>query len=185
MTRGRVLKIIGFLLLGALLLVGAVIFYFYYQTQWKHASDEEKYPHYIGYLSKSDDNPGFTRCDENFTFGWYASAATYTDIYHGSKASFKKFIKENFQPEPDSGDNGFLNLRFIINCKGEVGNVEIIELGTDYRPKKLSPELVDQLVSLSSKSENWKVAEYDDEPVDSYMYLIFKIEDGKVSEILP
>ena len=63
--------------------------------------------------------------------------------------------------------------------------MEIIELGTDYRPKKLSPELVDQLVSLSSKSENWKVAEYDDEPVDSYMYLIFKIEDGKVSEILP
>jgi len=92
---------------------------------------------------------------------------TYGPIYRGSKSSFKKYIKENYKKVNDT-ENGFLNLRFIVNCEGLVGNMEINQLNTNYEKTQLSEKLVRQLVQLSSREENWLTANYDDHAVDSW-----------------
>jgi len=177
-------KVSLYILLVVVLIAGAIVGYFYYQFQGKYTTNEEKYPHYIGYLSNSNESSKFKRCDESKTIGWYASAATYIPIFNGDKPKFKKSIYKNYLPG-DRTENGFLNLRFIINCHGEVGYMEVNELDTNYEPTKLSPELVKQLIKLSSNKDNWIIPTSKNEPIDAYMYLIYKIENGEIAEILP
>lgn len=173
-----------YVLIGLVLIIGAIAGYFYYQIEGKYDVNEEKYAHYIGYLGNSNDTSTFERCDETKTVGWFASAATYVQIFRGGKPNFKKYIKQNYS-KVDSAENGFLNLRFIINCNGEVGHMEVNELGSNYKSTKLSPKLVEQLTKLSSRKENWIVPISKDKPTDAYMYLIYKIENGEIVEILP
>ena len=178
------LKILLIVLLSLLIFIGLGLGYFYYQVEGKYDVDKEKYQHHIGHLSNPDDTTKFNICNKDRIVGWFASAATYVPIYRGSKSNFKKFIGQNYKKVNET-ENGFLNLRFIINCKGEVGRMEINQLDNNYKKTKLSSELVEQLVTLSSKKENWTVPKFDEEPRDSYMYLIFKIENGNIAEILP
>ncbi len=175
-------KVVLYSLLGIVVIIGGVIGYFYYQHDWKYEVNEKKYPNNIGHLSIV--NKDFNLCNEDRIIGWFANAAMYTPIFNGSKSSFKKYILEHYISTDDT-DNGFLNLRFIINCKGEVGRMEINELDIDYKPSKFSPNLVKQIIKLSSRKENWKISSIKGEQLDSYMYLIYKIEDGEISEILP
>ncbi len=177
-------KILLYVLFGILLLIGLGLGYVYYQVEGKYDINEDKYANYIGFLQNSNETPTFKRCDEEYTVGWFASAATYVPIFKGGKPNFRKYIRQNFEVANDS-DNGFLNLRFIINCEGEVGNMEVNQLDVTYKPTVFSPKLVKQLVRLSSKKENWKVPIVKEKPRGSYMYLIYKIENGEIAEILP
>ena len=75
-------------------------------------------------------------------------------------------------------------LSFILNCKGEVGDMEINELDMDLRPFELNDEMVEQLVQLTARAGNW-VADESEASRDKYMYVTFNILNGDVVEILP
>lgn len=178
------IKVVLVSFMGLLLLAGIAFGYLYYKYEGRYKVNKEKYTNYIGHLPYATETSKFELCDENRIVGWFASAATYFPIYKGSKSTFKEYILQNFETV-NQNDNGFLNLRFIINCKGEVGRMEINELDTDYQSTLLSPNLVNQIVTLSSRKENWTSPIIEDVTLDSYMYLIYKIENGKITEILP
>lgn len=172
-------------IVGAIVLMfGVFIGYIYYERLGKYPINSEKYPHEIGYLNPETTkfSEGFSLCNPSLKpYGYYHSAR---EAYSGGKYQFTKTIFEKYINQ-EYTDSGFLNLRFYINCNGNVGNVEINELNTDYEKTDLNNDLVNQLVKLSIASDNWAVKENDGKKYDSYMYLIFKIKDGEILEILP
>ncbi|CAM3251578.1 hypothetical protein [Aequorivita lipolytica] len=166
------------------LLFGGFIGYIYYERLGRYPTNTAKYPHEIGYINPetSEFSEGFELCDSSLKpFGYYHSAR---GIFNGEKYQFRKTISEKYTNNGYT-DSGFVNVRFLLNCNGKVGNVEINELNTDYEKTDLNDELVDQLVTLSIAKQNWIPKEIEGKTYDSYMYLIFKIEDGEVLEILP
>lgn len=178
----KILKILGFIVLAIIVLLGGLIGYGYYHMKGKYAVNEEKYPHYIGKIEsdKAIRTDGFQLCKGGRMYGFYDSAAP--KIYRTSKLEFKNTIKTSFQNQ-DYKDNGYLSLRFNMNCNGKTGNLIITELNPDLEITNLNPHLVDQLVNLSLKEENWQTIS--DTDVNYYMYLLFKIENGTITEILP
>ena len=142
-----------------------------------------EYKDQVGYLSpeNKDWSPNFKRCSNKLPIGTYSSTAPY--IFRENKGKFRKFIVENFNGNRFT-DTGLLNLRFIINCKGDIGDIEVNQLNFDFEPIHLNNDLIDRLKRLSFRKENWKF-DLTDKPFDYYMYLIFRIENGKVVEILP
>lgn len=142
-------------------------------------------PHigHIGYLDSNypDATEGFKRCNDELPIGFFHSAAP--AIYKDGKRTFRNHILSNFLSD-SYNDNGFLNLRFLINCKGEIGDIEVNELNTNYQVSPLNPKLVKELSSLTFRKENWNVITSMDSR-DTYMYIIYKIENGEVTEILP
>ncbi|MDH7446415.1 hypothetical protein [Aquimarina sp. 2201CG14-23] len=178
----KLLKILGYFILAILLFILSTIGYLYYQTKGKYAVNKEKYPQYIGKIDaeKAIKSKGFELCSGGKIRGYYHSAAP--AIYKGSKLSFKNKILDSFNKN-GYNDYGYLNLRFNVNCKGETGNVIVSELNTDLEPATLDQNLVNELFNLSVQSENWQIT--NEEDVNYYIYLLFKIEDGKVTEILP
>lgn len=181
-------KKIILIILGVLgiiiLLFGGFIGYIYYVRLGQYPTNTAKYPHEIGYINPktSEFSEGFELCDSSLKpFGYYHSAR---GIFNGGKYQFRKTISEKYKNNGYT-DSGFLNLRFHLNCHGEVGNVEVNELNTDYEITDLNDDLVNQLVKLSIVKENWVPKEQEGKSYDSYMYLIFKIKDGEVLDILP
>lgn len=149
-----------------------------YQNQF-----DRKHKGHIGYLSP--DNPdiseNFNRCSDKLPAGFYHSAAPY--IYKGGKPDFRRFIQSNFS-ENSFTDNGYLNFRFLINCKGELGDVETNQLNENLEITDLNKDLVSELSKLTLRKENWGSLKTR-EVRDLYMYIIYKIENGQVVEILP
>jgi hypothetical protein len=143
----------------------------------KSEKAETKYQERIGYI-----NPETSRYSENFKLcndgnlfgGYYSSYAP--QVYKNDKIVFSKHIQKNYKNK-NYTDNGFLNLRFHINCEGQVGNVEVNELDENLELTSLNQELVQQLIDLSMAKNNWNVFEFEGHKVE--------LESGNVLEILP
>jgi hypothetical protein len=62
--------------------------------------------------------------------------------------------------------------------------MEVNMLNKNLLLAELNKNLVDQLIELTVKRDNWKAPSLE-ESKDMYMYLTYKIEDGEITEILP
>lgn len=82
-------------------------------------------------------------------------------------------------------DSGYLNIRFVVNCKGEAGRYVIHENNLDLEPIAFSKDLVDQLFDITTQLKKWKPNVIREEKRDSYIYISYRIENGKITEILP
>ena len=149
-----------------------------------HQPVERNYTNYIGYL-----DPETTISDNSFEIcGTGEIIGTHHGLpkiaYKPNKGIFDKTVRAKYQNKGYI-DSGYLNFRFIVNCHGETGRFEIIQMNLDLEETKLNPEMVDQLFSLTASSENWNGYAIKEQPIDYYMYVSYKIENGKITEILP
>ena len=174
---GKVL--LGLLVIAILLFVGA---YFYFEQ--KFPTDEEKYPHYIGYIDqeKAQLNDVYSLCDGNRILHVHHGAAE--EGYAGSKKPFRDTILATYKNNGYT-DSGYLNFRFLVTCEGNPGWFEIIQVDENYKPTQFSKEMVAQLLSLTAQPEHWNSLTYNEKPFDYYMYVSYKIENGTIAEILP
>jgi len=106
--------------------------------------------------------------------------------YKGEKPELVKKIKKNFKPVVgNENQNGFIRIRFVINCKGESGRYRILSSDFNYEPKEFDKAIVNQLMALVKELDGWETIAKNNQTLDYYMYLIFKIDNGRISEILP
>ena len=75
-------------------------------------------PYSIGYIpfSQKQDDPNFELCDDTFILENGGSQSSYTG---GVKSVVKYFQSIKGQLKYIKGVNGYLTVRFIMNCKGE------------------------------------------------------------------
>ena len=135
----------------------------------------------VGYIEKSEvEFDSIKEYAKESIYGTYSSTAP--RIYKGSKYQFKKHILENYTAEAFD-DNGYLVLRFYINHMGEVFLHDTIELNHAYEALDLNDSLVNQLTAISFRKENWNP--FGDNKNNYYMHLTYRIENGKITEIIP
>lgn len=180
----RVLKIIVFVVLGLCILALLVAFggYIYYSN--KYPVDEDKYSNYIGYIDQetADLNDIYTLCDAGSIYHVHHGASE--KGYAGNKKNFRDFILENYK-KGDYDDSGYLNFRFLVTCEGKPGWFETIQVDTEYNSTQFSKQIVSQLQALTAQTKNWNIITIENNPVDYYMYVSYKLQDGEIIEILP
>lgn len=180
MVKRKILKIGETIFVGLTL---CVIFGFSLILPNYQNTFDRKHEGHIGFLSPKnpDISESFKRCSEKLPVGFYHSSAPY--IYKGGKPNFRRFVQTNFS-DNNFTDDGYLNFRFLIDCNGEIGDVETNQLNTNLEITALNGNLVNQLSKLTLRKENWNSLETR-EVRDLYMYIIYKIENGQIVEILP
>lgn len=180
----RILKFITFLVLGLCILAILVVFggYLYYNN--KFPVDDDAYPNYVGFINQETAslNDIYTLCDPETIYHVHHGASE--KGYTGNKKQFRDNILANYKNENYS-DSGYLNFRFLVTCEGNPGWFETIQVDSDFKKTRFSNKLVSQLRELTAKSENWNVINIEDNPVDYYMYVSYKLKDGEITEILP
>ena len=104
--------------------------------------------------------------------------------YNGEKKAIKDQFFDNYKPV-DTNQSGWIRIRFIVNCEGETGRFRVIGADMNYQQLDFDMRITNQLMAITKRLQDWRVLSLEQDPLDYYQYLIFKIDKGKIVEILP
>jgi hypothetical protein len=126
----------------------------------------------------------FKLCDSLLTDKWKPQYYSFKAKYPLSSEKLTDEVNQTltFQPKQI---NGFVTIRFVVNCKGQTGNFEIYQIDNNYQNTKFEEKYIEQLLGFVKSLDGWKNAIYKDKNYDYFTYFTFKIEHGKVTEIVP
>jgi hypothetical protein len=79
--------------------------------------------------------------------------------------------------------NGYISIRFIVNCKGEIGLFRTNEIDKNIKPTTFNNSNVQELKNIVSTLKNWDVKTKNGKTYDSYYFINFKIEKGIITDI--
>ena len=144
-------------------LIPISLFYFSYKTK-------------VGRIDKKeiiDKGTSFEPCSSNI-LQYYGSKAGYKTERYG----IRKVISEPINQLKFSNFSGNINIRFVINCKNEIGYFRIKTVDHDYKKVEISPDLQKKIVAIIQQLNDWN-----GKNVDSYYQIQIKLIDGNVEEI--
>lgn len=144
------------------------------------------YPRHVGDISFDEgiDRKAFKLCNGDKEVKQYFNFGKGVQ-YDGEKLAIIESFKENYKPIKLKSETGLIRIRFIVNCKGETGRFRILSMDSLYKKKEFDKKIIDQLLNITKKLAGWKILSERSKPHDYYQYLIFKIENGDIKEILP
>lgn len=142
------------------------------------------YPKFVGDISYDKSIDGdFKKCGEhqNFSFQYY-----HFNGFHYKGEKFEIF--QQLKSQNLSGDknlNGYITIRFLVNCEGKSGMFRTQQMNLDYKETLLDNNLTNKLLDFTKSLNGWLPKEQEGKKIDYYQYLTYKIENGQVVEILP
>ncbi len=145
-----------------------------------------KYPANIGdieYDAKTD-NPNFKLCFPQYIFQYF-NDDNELEKFKGEKLRLDKIFFDQYKNQNIKNQSGLIRIRFVVNCKGEADRFRLLEMDQNYNPFTFDKKISEQLLSITKKIEDWHPKSIEGHSVDYYQYLIFKIENGNLIEILP
>ena len=178
------IKILLFSILGILLIISVFVGYFYYKFENAYDTTNKPYKNYIGYIDQEKAllNDVFSLCDDGNIYHTYSGAGL--NAYANTKSQFRKNLAKYYLGDTFN-DSGYLNFRFLVNCEGNPGWFEIIQMNLDLEEKELNTKMVDSLLNFTAMPQNWNALEFQEDSSNYYMYVSYRIENGKVVEIIP
>ncbi len=126
----------------------------------------------------------FKLCDSVFTDKWKPQYYSFNTKYPLSSEKLTEEVNRTLTYQPKQM-NGFITIRFVVNCKGQTGNFEIYQIDNSYQQINFEEKYIEQLLAFVKTLENWKIGTYENRKFDYYAYFTFKIECGNVTEIVP
>ena len=182
----KTLKVIAIILVALVLILASAFAYVYFQYKDAYDTEGKPYQKYIGYIGQDKAllNDTYKLCGRGYIQRIYNGSAL--DGYAINKKHFRDNVTKAFNNN-SYNDTGYLNFRFLVNCKGEAGWFEIIEMNLNLEEQPMNPELVDQLFKITAKPEHWNILRFkeNNEAYNYYNYISYRIEDGKITEIIP
>ncbi|MGL4630605.1 MAG: hypothetical protein ACRCVT_05295 [Leadbetterella sp.] len=126
----------------------------------------------------------FRRCDSLLVEQWPNHYFTFKAKYPLSSETLAENINAilNYKPQ---NINGFITVRFLVNCARQTGEHEIYQIDTHYQQTVFDPKYVDQILHFVKSLQDWKLGIHKEKTYDYYAYLTFKIEQGFVKEVVP
>ena len=154
-------------------------------SKFDHSS-ADYYPRWIGDSSfnPETDSAEFQVChgDDNILQYFNLSEGPQ---YLNEKPALERIYKSSFQPLSGENQNGMIRIRFVVNCEGKAGRYRILQSNFEYEEIEFDERIISQLLDITKSITAWQIFYKDETPVDYYLYLIFKIKDGQLIEILP
>lgn len=147
---------------------------------------EKKEPRMVGDIpfDEAIDDPNFEVCHGEFRLVQYFALGMKT--YEGEKIALDRIFKKHYDPTGTPSQSGLIRIRFIVNCEGKTGRFRIQGMNSAYEPMNFDESITSQLLEITRSLDQWKVFKNDmDRTLEYYQYLIFKIESGNLTEIMP
>lgn len=146
---------------------------------------ETSYPDKVGDIvfDADLDDPSFEVCNESKTFQYYNIPNGFP--FEGEKIKLVEIFRAAVDNKNFKNETGYVTIRFIVNCEGSTGRFRVQQMNSEFHETRFDKNLVDVLLKTTTKLKGWVIASDGVEKFDYYQYLTFKIEGGKLTEILP
>lgn len=145
-----------------------------------------KYPVQVGDIVFDEklDDKNFKKCNPKESYGYQYYNDSKGFEYKGEKLKIEKEL-EALQLKSLGKENGYITIRFLVNCEGKTGLFRIEEMNEEYLKTNFDEKFLDALFKFTKNLNGWIPKEIQGKKIDYYQYLTFKIKHGEVSEILP
>lgn len=146
---------------------------------------KSEYPNNVGDIefNPTTDKQDFELCNENHIYQYFNNSEGLE--YEGEKLEIEKVFKEKYKSEKINNETGLIRINFIVNCKGKTDRFRLISMDEKYTEKVFLKSITDQLLNITKTLNGWKSKKIREKEIDYYQYLIFKIENGQLKEIVP
>jgi len=147
----------------------------------------------IGWIpfDKSVDNPNFKVCDELNIEEYYQV----NPLYGEAMPSIRKYFSAHQQSlEALCKKDGYVIIRFVINCQGQTDRYRTRFMSLNYTDENtVNAELQKKIIGLTREMGNWTPGKYDarlndavgqGKTYDSYQHLKFLFKNSKLVDIL-
>ncbi|WP_108247332.1 hypothetical protein [Muricauda brasiliensis] len=139
-----------------------------------------KFTQHVGDISFDGtvDSSDFELCGDYRVLQYY-QVGTY---FQGGK----KAIKEKLLPNVNADglpSNGLLTIRFVVNCHGETGYFRAHMIDSNLSRVEVPKQGLEHFGTLITKLDGWVPGKIQDDPMDSYAQIVFKIENGTITDI--
>ncbi|MCZ4408995.1 hypothetical protein O3Q51_09260 [Cryomorphaceae bacterium 1068] len=154
-------------------------------TRCSTEKKQSKYLRYVGDIEGDTllDDPEFKLCNDEVFLKQYFNFSQGLQ-YEGEMLKIKEQFELAYVPV-EAQESGWVRIRFVVNCRGESGRFRMICSDENYESREFDARITDQLMSITKSLDGWKPLPDSDNPDEYYQYLIFKIENGDIIEILP
>lgn len=164
-----------------------LIFFSFVLMSCQTEKNVSKYPSTVGNIEFDSelDDADFKKCipEKLVPIQYYQGNQGFN--YRGEKIAIEEKLKrENIFSKKDI--NGYFTVRFIVNCDGKTGLFRGQHMDSDFKEKNLDQDLENKLLLFTKSLDGWIPKEMKGGvKIGYYQYLTYKIENGKVSEVLP
>ncbi len=126
------------------------------------------------------DNPNFTICDST-----NISSGRNRLKYIGGKNKLRKDITSEYLYKPAYATfNGYVVIRFLVNCEGKSGRYRAQALNLDFSPSNTPSDLLEHSIELIRSLDNWKIPSANDSKKEYSKFINLKISNGKIQHVL-
>ncbi len=135
-------------------------------------------------FDRNIDLPLFKVCSENGIPQYYSVNGG----YNGGRSEILRLAKKRLSLPTLSNSNstdGFITIRFIVNCNGKSGRFRVLQVDKSYNTIQFDKTLVSTILKFTESLKDWKIGKTHQKPTDYYQYLTFVIRNGKTTDILP
>jgi len=125
---------------------------------------------------------GFSLCGEGAVYQNYSVGTA----YGGGRFIMREELLGFLGPKAGAlaPESGWLTYRLAVNCRGEAAIFQVKGIDSDYRACQFDTLTRSVLWEAVESLEDWRPGKVGDRAVDSYIHITFKIQDGKIAEIL-
>lgn len=160
-----------------------------YNSTKSQATTEEEKSKYLRWVGDSKfnnklDDEDFKLCYSEKNVQQYFHVTEDLFAYQGEKKALVAEVLNLYKPI-ETQQSGWIRVRFIVNCKGETGRFRVISSDENYKERDFDERITNQIVSITESLKGWEIRPNEAEARDYYQYLVFKINNGKIAEILP
>ena len=143
------------------------------------------YPDYVGDITfnKETDKEDFALKDGKRIYQYFNNSGGLE--YEGEKLAIEKEFATKYKSEKIENETGLIRINFVVNYKGETDRFRLIAMDENYNEKDFIQSVISQLMDITKNLKGWKKKKIKGNEIDYYQYLIFKIKDGQLIEILP
>ena len=141
-------------------------------------------PYIVGHIpyDEAKDNPHFKLCSN----GYILENGGRRPAYKGGVKEMWTYFQPTFDQLPQKrGENGYLTVRFLANCKGEKDRFRVLAINSRYKAKAFSEDITALLLEVVKDAPGWQIAHHKGKNYDGYNMVTFKLKDGQVVDLIP
>jgi len=152
----------------------------------KEVSPKNEYLRWVGDIAydPNQDSERFKLCAADTLAKQYFNVGSGM-MYSGEKSALLSIFQNQYHSAIKDDQNGWIRIRFVVNCKGESGRFRFLQSDFNYKAVEFEDAIKNQLLKLTKGLKGWEPLKWNNKAIDYYQYLIFKIEKGQLTEILP
>lgn len=128
------------------------------------------------------DSPDFSLCNEKTKQYFNDSNGL---IYEGEKPVLEKIFYTKYNSSIVDKKTGLIRIRFLVNCEGEAGRFRLLSMNENYEEEMFDAKITNQLLKITKSLKGWGIKKHKGKPINYYQYLIFVLQNGEITKILP